>query len=170
MCDKLTASEALFGFCGWLTTRKTETVMSSTSDASAISDLIKRFCETNKLDEPREFWADHLTHPTDEGSEGTSLPDKEIKCVSCGKTLPPLESWEHKCSTGYKCRKCSGLPEATNTVDNVKATDLKELESLGYRPEQEAESEPDHICLQCGFRQKTPFVSGCPKCNKKLSS
>ena len=61
--DELTGSEALFEFCGWLTTRKEKTVMSSTNDAACIAELIKEFCETNKLVDPRNDWDKRLTHP-----------------------------------------------------------------------------------------------------------
>jgi len=63
MHDKLTASEAVFGFCAWLTTRKEVTIMSDTADASPIVELIKKFCDTNKLEEPRSDWHKTLIHP-----------------------------------------------------------------------------------------------------------
>lgn len=62
---RLNASEAVYGFAGWLTCRKQRTVMSSTDDASVVADLVKIFCEENGLDEPREEWACHLKHPSD---------------------------------------------------------------------------------------------------------
>jgi len=61
--DKLTASEAIFGFCGWLTSREEKTVMSSNDDAAVIADLIKSYCDTNKLDEPRGGWEHNLVRP-----------------------------------------------------------------------------------------------------------
>ncbi len=61
--DKLTASEAVFGFCAWLTTRRETTTMSDTDDAAPIVELIKKFCDTNKLDEPRSDWHKELIHP-----------------------------------------------------------------------------------------------------------
>ena len=63
--EKLSGSEALYGFCGWLTTRKDETVMSEKHDCAIIADLIREFSDTNELDEPRDDWADELTHPID---------------------------------------------------------------------------------------------------------
>ena len=61
--DEMTGSEAIFGFCGWLTTRKEKTVMSASDDAGCIAELIKVFCETNKLTEPRREWGKLLTYP-----------------------------------------------------------------------------------------------------------
>jgi len=68
--DKLTASEAVFGFCGWLTTRKKKTVMSSSDDCAGIADLAADFCEANKLAEPRDHWEHNLIHPSGECSHG----------------------------------------------------------------------------------------------------
>ena len=59
----LTASEVIYGFCGWLTTRKEKTVMSENDDAGCIAELMEEFCETNKLTEPRREWGKLLTYP-----------------------------------------------------------------------------------------------------------
>lgn len=61
--NELTASEAIYGFCGWLTTREEMTVMSASNDAAPIADLIKKFCEVNELSIPRTAWASRLKHP-----------------------------------------------------------------------------------------------------------
>ena len=66
--DKLTASEALFGLTGWLTTRDEETIMSAHHDCSNIAQLVSQFIAENKLDEPREGWANNLIHPNGECS------------------------------------------------------------------------------------------------------
>ena len=66
MSDKMIASEAVFGFCGWLTTREEKTVMSSSDDAACIADLVKRFCDENELEEPRDRWETNLIHPSGE--------------------------------------------------------------------------------------------------------
>ena len=60
---KLNASEAIFGFCGWLTTRDEKTIMSSKSNASPIAERIKEFCKTNNLTEPRKGWDKTFEHP-----------------------------------------------------------------------------------------------------------
>lgn len=59
----LSSSEAVYGFAAWLTTRKTPITMSSSHDAAAVPRLVHTFCEFNKLDEPRENWANVLVHP-----------------------------------------------------------------------------------------------------------
>ena len=60
---EMTGSEAIFGFCAWLTTRKEKTIMSSKHNCAKIADLIKEFCEVNKLPDPGDEWTDYLTHP-----------------------------------------------------------------------------------------------------------
>ena len=61
--DKLSASEALYGFCAWLTCRKEKTVMSASNDAAPIVELIGKFINRNGLDEPREGWEKNILTP-----------------------------------------------------------------------------------------------------------
>ena len=61
--DKLTASEALYGFMAWLTTRKEEVIFSAYHNAAPAADLVKQFCETNELAEPKDHWEQNLIHP-----------------------------------------------------------------------------------------------------------
>ena len=62
--SEMSGSEAIYGFCGWLTTRKDKTVMSTNHDCACIAELIKDFCEVNKLSDPREQWTDNLIRPS----------------------------------------------------------------------------------------------------------
>jgi len=59
----LTGSEAVFGFCSWLTTRQKVTIMSASNDSAPIVELIDQFNEANGLKKPRENYTDYLTHP-----------------------------------------------------------------------------------------------------------
>ncbi|MFH2029080.1 MAG: hypothetical protein ABIJ40_00460 [Bacteroidota bacterium] len=61
--QELNGSEALFGFCGWLTTRDEQTIMSAKDNCSPIVELIKKFRETNNLPEVRDGWDKILIHP-----------------------------------------------------------------------------------------------------------
>ena len=63
MENEISASEALFGFCGWLTTREEKTVMSANDDAANIAEKVNVFCKANNLSEPREGWDKKLVHP-----------------------------------------------------------------------------------------------------------
>ena len=58
--DTLNASEAIFGFAGWLTTRDEKTVMSASDDAGHVVQLIKEYCRANNLEDPREGWEKKL--------------------------------------------------------------------------------------------------------------
>lgn len=66
--SELSASEALYGFCGWLTSKEEITVMGSSEDASVVVGLIADFCKENNLAEPREGWHLVLIHPSGEVS------------------------------------------------------------------------------------------------------
>ena len=45
MKDNLTASEAIYGFCGWLTTQKKVTKMGASNDCGNIAKKIYKFCK-----------------------------------------------------------------------------------------------------------------------------
>lgn len=72
--SKLSPSEAIYGFCAWLTTREKITVMSGHHDPAPIVKAIEVFCEVNGLAYPRYDWTDYLIHPKDSEK---SLLDKE---------------------------------------------------------------------------------------------
>jgi len=59
----LNSKEAIYGFCGWLTSRSKKTTMSSKDDCGCIPDLIEKFCEINHLPEITDDWPDNLIHP-----------------------------------------------------------------------------------------------------------
>ncbi|KKN10023.1 hypothetical protein LCGC14_1040780 [marine sediment metagenome] len=63
MDDGLTASEALYGFAAWLTTRKATVSFGGDHDCAVAADLVAEFCKTNNLEEPRDDWTKNLTHP-----------------------------------------------------------------------------------------------------------
>ncbi len=76
--QKLTGSEALYGFCAWLTTRKKTTNMGGTLDnCGEIPPLITEFCEVNGLVKPRTFYTDNLTLPRDENKPVGGMKDPE---------------------------------------------------------------------------------------------
>lgn len=59
----MSASEAVFGFVAWLTSRSERITMSSKDEAGVACDLVVEFCKTNHLAEPRTGWTDALIHP-----------------------------------------------------------------------------------------------------------
>ena len=64
--DKLSPSEALYGFAAWLTTRDEAVTFSSKHDASVAADLVDEFCKVNNLSAPDPDWATNLIHPSGE--------------------------------------------------------------------------------------------------------
>ena len=71
MNKPLIASEALYGFAGWLTTRDEVVTASSKHDAGVWAKLVDTFIKENKLEQPRDGWENNLIHPSGECSGGT---------------------------------------------------------------------------------------------------
>lgn len=64
MDDKMTASEALFGFMGWLTCRPEAVTLGAAHDAAVAADLVKLWCEVNNLPSPRDgVYPGNITQP-----------------------------------------------------------------------------------------------------------
>ena len=61
---RITASESVYGFAAWLTSRKSQLIVSAHDDASLIAELVKKWCELNYLKEPRQgIYPDNITMP-----------------------------------------------------------------------------------------------------------
>ena len=63
MTDKLNASEALYGFMAWLTTREDQVTLSRHNDSATAADLVSKFCELNDFEPAREGWQDLIKTP-----------------------------------------------------------------------------------------------------------
>lgn len=64
--EKITASEALFGFGAWITTRPGALVLGATHDASPIAKLLDEWLSVNHLPRPREdVYPGNITQPTE---------------------------------------------------------------------------------------------------------
>ena len=61
--DKLNASEALYAFGAWLTTRDESITMSGHDDCSPVVEAIGLFCEENNLSDPRPGWEKNISFP-----------------------------------------------------------------------------------------------------------
>lgn len=62
--DKISASEALFGFMGWLTSLETPVTFSARDYAGTAAELVGEFCKANNLAEPREGWHENFVYPS----------------------------------------------------------------------------------------------------------
>ena len=65
--DSLSASEALYGFMGWLTTRQDVMSVGASYECAPAADAVKEFCDANNLAEPRDRWEKNLVHPEEDG-------------------------------------------------------------------------------------------------------
>lgn len=77
--DKITASEAIYGFAGWLTTRSQAVTFGSTHDCAPIAELVDQFVRHQGLTPPRERYADLLRvfplEPTDSPANLSEIPN-----------------------------------------------------------------------------------------------
>ncbi len=71
----MTASEALYGFGGWLTSRDEPVSMGANHECGIVAELIDIFCKTNKLKEPRDHWEENLIHPKNKIRGSTIVPN-----------------------------------------------------------------------------------------------
>lgn len=68
---QLSGAEAVYGFTAWLTTAdrfeqtRHNPQYGPTQNAAPWADMAYEFCDTNGLTDPREQWAELLTHPVD---------------------------------------------------------------------------------------------------------
>ena len=60
VADEISASEALFAFAAWLTTRPTTTHLGMHHDVPPVIERIKEFCKSQGLAEPRPDWDDKI--------------------------------------------------------------------------------------------------------------
>ncbi len=56
MTDEVSASEALYGFVGWLTTRKEAFTLSSTHDVFPACAAVAEYCKVQGFADPQEGW------------------------------------------------------------------------------------------------------------------
>lgn len=63
--DEMNASEAVYGFAAWLSSREEREVFSCKHDSARVSYLVKKFCETNELPPVSKIWPKNLMFPID---------------------------------------------------------------------------------------------------------
>ena len=64
MTEKITASEAVYGFAAWLTTRDEPVTFGSSHDSAGPAELVKQYTEHNGMEPPRDgIWPDNVSMP-----------------------------------------------------------------------------------------------------------
>ena len=114
--DKLSASEAIFGFCGWLTTREEVTEMGSAIECSGIADLIGQYTEANGFADPRDGWHTLLIKPKEE-AERHQWDRSGERCVKCGD-----KDWMGGACSGtttYVSCECKGCAVCNPPLDGA---------------------------------------------------
>ena len=65
MNEKMTASESVYGFAGWLTSRAGTVTLGAKHDAAIAAELAKKWCDANGLDDPRiGVYPDNIVKPS----------------------------------------------------------------------------------------------------------
>jgi hypothetical protein len=136
--DELSGSEALYGFCGWLTTRDKPTTMSSHEECGHIADLIGTFCKTNDLSDPRDDWDKKLIHP----KEGTI------------KTSRVIKAFKYREAHSFSSVQCDLPADISQEIyvwgkENIPE---EELTGDGRQPEDDI-----HVTLKYGLHGHDPF-------------
>ena len=63
MKNEISASDAVYGFCAWLTGQEEVTEFGAHKDCAVIVERVKQFLEVNNLDEPSDSYPENLTYP-----------------------------------------------------------------------------------------------------------
>tara|TARA_Y100000310_G_scaffold161719_1_gene161612 strand:+ start:245 stop:466 length:222 start_codon:yes stop_codon:yes gene_type:complete len=72
MSERITASEAVYGFAAWLTTRDKAVIFGAKHNAGVAVGLIKEWLDVNKLDDPRDgIYPNNLVMPEREQARGS---------------------------------------------------------------------------------------------------
>lgn len=61
--DIMSASEALLGFAGWMTTLKELHLIGASEDTAFWAELVDEFCKAHGLHDPKEHWEKNLIYP-----------------------------------------------------------------------------------------------------------
>ena len=68
--EKITASEAVYGFAAWLTCRKDAVTLGANNDAAIVAELVGKWCKINELPRPRDgIYPDNIKMPKQQGEE-----------------------------------------------------------------------------------------------------
>lgn len=115
--DKLSGSEAVYGFMGWLTS-----TADLWSDCALAAQLVDQFCKANSLEPPGEGWPKHLVHPPK-----PILNDELLPRVA----MYPLKGLEGQpCGTGERMMAESNIAGLSDAKDVVLKLSKEDQQSL----------------------------------------
>lgn len=84
---EMSASEALFGFMGWLTSLEIPVTFSSHHYAGTAAELVGEFCKANNLTEPSDRWYENFVYPT---SRSTAMSASTVTAET-DRTTPGMK-------------------------------------------------------------------------------
>ncbi len=166
----LSASEALFGFVGWITTRRERMVASATDDAAPWPALIEKFCECNALPMPREGWNRNLVHPREEAPDplspeafrGRTTPNGlPVRWVAWDQEGVPFEystaAEPHRNAWGALHNNISSLNSRFDLLDPARAGQTL---WVGEGPDPRTVQAPGAIAVPCAAPSTLPPLVG----------
>ena len=92
MSEKLSPSEAVFGFAAWLSTSQDSITIGCGHVCDALAEKVKVFCDENNLEYPRDGWETNLVHPSGECSFGNVEETTEVPHYQKPKLAAPIEN------------------------------------------------------------------------------
>lgn len=114
---ELLASEALYGFAGWLTSRRDRAIASATDDAAPIAELVGEFVKANNLSEPRQNWALRLKHPIDERDHDPACESLCTEGARCNCGADDLASANWMRAAGFARHSADEVNKLADFVD-----------------------------------------------------
>lgn len=123
--DRITASEALYGFGGWLTTRPTNMVVGATANAAPMAEAVRDFIRVQEVADPRNGWQNYIAPMPDEAPD--TSPEGLLNAWEAAKdALDAAKALEARLRTAaIAAIYPDGIDEGANTVelaDGVKLT------------------------------------------------
>ena len=130
--DKLNASEALYAFGAWLTTRDESITMSGHDDAAPVAEAIALFCEENNLADPRPGWEHNISFPEQIGKRIGMIAGMMAVEKFEMLPLPPDKLLKAREAVARLAERARGNPKADSTNVEIKLPGhlVKELQEL----------------------------------------
>lgn len=142
------ASEALYAFAGWLTSRPVVTIMSARHDAAPIVELVEEFCKRHHLPQTRYGW-EQAIQPEGPPQDGLG----EIDPAFYRPTIRPLMGSQAPVLMGSQAPVTEAAPtEPASSITGFDAP-LGELRCARCNSwDVRREDEEEVRCCSCGWK------------------
>lgn len=132
--DMLKASEAVYGFAGWLSARPTLIVAGSTANAAPMAEAVNAFVTAQSLSEPRDNYTEYLAEMPGELDEGDSPEALLNKWEAAKELLDTAKALEGKLrKAAIAAIYPDGIAEGANTVELADGVKLTATGRVNYK-------------------------------------